>query len=553
MIDLTKEKAGSLGKDTWFSDLFFAAMQARLTGSLVVKASNERTVFFRDGQPIHARDSDSEASRLGDILLESGACTQEVIDAALKHQLSFKKNAPSLGTILRERHDLSEETIEASIAKQIELRLNPLFGQTEGEWEATDSSEDLAQVAVVTAPGPFLVNAIKRHASSQELRSASTAVLGKAIAVKTTPGFLKAIDTEAVVRTLKYLRKPRKADQLERAVGDRRLVRALLRILLAHEALELSPQARAVPILKATRLTSPADFLAPSGTGPRGEDTSGSEPQSPSHEALKKDTPKPKPTSGKQISDSLIREVKDLHASLERKSHFDLLRVKEDVAQDTLRKTMTELAKKYHPDVFSGDVPEEIQSMVETISARINEAYETLSDPESRANYLAMLSDDRIQGDARRAARLKDAEVKAQMGTVMLKKRNYQKAREYLAFALEADPDSSEYKTDLAWAMFSDPKFDRDEANKQALELLQQAVQKPTKVAKQDALTHYYLGRVLKAHADKAEEALSHFKRAARLDPKNTEATREVRLMETREKKKEEKQSNKGLSRLFKR
>ncbi|MBR2397763.1 MAG: molecular chaperone DnaJ [Clostridia bacterium] len=63
------------------------------------------------------------------------------------------------------------------------------------------------------------------------------------------------------------------------------------------------------------------------------------------------------------------------------KNYYDILNVKKDATADEIKSAYRTLAKKYHPDLHPGD-NEAAEKFKE-----INEAYETLSDPQKREAY----------------------------------------------------------------------------------------------------------------------------------------------------------------------
>lgn len=63
------------------------------------------------------------------------------------------------------------------------------------------------------------------------------------------------------------------------------------------------------------------------------------------------------------------------------KNYYDILGVKEDASDDDIKRTFRKLAMQYHPDRNQGD------ASAEEKFKEINEAYETLSDKNKKANY----------------------------------------------------------------------------------------------------------------------------------------------------------------------
>jgi len=75
-------------------------------------------------------------------------------------------------------------------------------------------------------------------------------------------------------------------------------------------------------------------------------------------------------------------------------NYYEVLGVSQDAPKDEIRKAYLKLAKKYHPDRTGGDKPAE-EKLKE-----INNAYDTLKNPEKRKQYDAMLSNPFAGGGA---------------------------------------------------------------------------------------------------------------------------------------------------------
>ena len=65
------------------------------------------------------------------------------------------------------------------------------------------------------------------------------------------------------------------------------------------------------------------------------------------------------------------------------KNYYDILQVNKNASPEVIEKVYKILAKKYHPDLQ----PDSNKQASEIIFKEINEAYETLSDPEKRKHY----------------------------------------------------------------------------------------------------------------------------------------------------------------------
>ncbi|MBK8013160.1 MAG: DnaJ domain-containing protein [Deltaproteobacteria bacterium] len=587
MLDLSAPQEGELGEAAWFSELLLAALAGAFTGGILVATpEGERVAFFRGGHPVHTGGRGFQSNYLGEILLEAQQVTAEQLQTALEQQ-NRDPNHPPLGACLVAR-GADPNDIKRAVQQQTLRRFAELVALTQGRWQsAPGESARVRDLGVPVDGWLTLTSALVEHASDLELKAFSNELLGKSVQLVPTGLTKIEVFQTAAENVLRYLTKPRKPDQLERAVGNRRQVRAILKILDRANALEQGPASRGIPIPKATLLkgvsfpsssssvptSSPgteSTSTGPSSSAPSGTSSAPSSSPSSSSSA-RADARQPasglvgassdggsrrRPAATRDITADLTRrmeeakllkEVRAFAQGLGEKNHFEVLGVDRNTDAAALRKTYTLLAKRFHPDAVGSDADAELSQGLKEISARINEAYEVLSDKESRAEYVALLDDKRFLGDARKAARVRDADVKGQMGLVMLRKRDFSRARELFSQAMELDPDNAMHKAHFAWALFADPRSERASATEKAYILLLDAV----RVAGKDSTIRTYLGQVLKAQ-DRAKEALTHFKEAVAIDPKNAEAQREIRLLTQRLEKSKETQKKPGLGRFFK-
>ena len=63
-------------------------------------------------------------------------------------------------------------------------------------------------------------------------------------------------------------------------------------------------------------------------------------------------------------------------------NYYDVLRVDKNASSQEIKDSYKKLIKRYHPDLYPGN-----KKKAEAITRDLNEAYETLSDPDKRAMY----------------------------------------------------------------------------------------------------------------------------------------------------------------------
>ena len=77
-------------------------------------------------------------------------------------------------------------------------------------------------------------------------------------------------------------------------------------------------------------------------------------------------------------------------------NYYKILEVDKDASSEVIEKAYKTLVKKYHPDLQESNMKQESEERIKLI----NEAYEVLSNPDSRAKYDATLKQDEISEEA---------------------------------------------------------------------------------------------------------------------------------------------------------
>jgi tetratricopeptide (TPR) repeat protein len=545
-LNLAIEGDGALGRRCFVSDLLAGGLRHQFTGTLVVEddAGRQLVILLKDGLPMNASGSLVPQFRLGELLLERGVARQSQVASTLTQLEALDGPMPLSGALLV-REGLDPAEVKRAVQEQTRRRIRAVLGLVEGQWSAQGGPNPrLSEIGVRIETLPTLLEDLPTEISDKELRWASDRWLGKALAIRSGgPGALADAQLDPTLPAiLRYLEKPRKPDQLERAVKNRRAVRLALRLLDLLDRLEAFPIRKAVPIPRATLLKGQGFVAMPSVTpvGAESAETPSAEP-----------APEPKPRALTPEQKKLYAEIEVRHGRMGKQNHFEFLDVKQTVKTEDLRSTFTTLLRRFHPDTLGRDCPDDVALMARELTARLNDANKVLSGEASRAEYVAMLADERIKGDSQRAELVRDAETKAQMGIVLLRKREYAKARELFNYCIESDPVTPIYKAELAFAMYADRSFDRDDAFEKGYALLLEALKG---AGSKDAKIHFYAGLVLKER-ERLKEALHHFKVAAKLQPNHVESKREVRLLKSRLKAQEGGKDDGpgGLGRFFKR
>jgi tetratricopeptide (TPR) repeat protein len=204
-----------------------------------------------------------------------------------------------------------------------------------------------------------------------------------------------------------------------------------------------------------------------------------------------------------------------------------------------------QLAKKWHPDRL-GNEYDDVRSDAMRVFARMSEAHQLLTDARRRKEYDDMLAQGGGSADEQeKVALVLRGATAFQKAEVYFKKGNLDGAEREARLATESDPEQAEYGAFLAWIESHKPgrtEFDS------LVKLLNEAVRREPN----NERIRWYRGQMYK-RVGQDSRAANDFRQILELNPRHTEAAREIRLYEMRRTSSRPPTPSKGIGKWFKR
>ena len=222
-------------------------------------------------------------------------------------------------------------------------------------------------------------------------------------------------------------------------------------------------------------------------------------------------------------------EVSRIISMMDRQNYFEMLGVRESADEKAIRSKYMTLAKKWHPDRLPAELSP-LRPWVEEIFHLVTVANDTLSDATKRIAYQKTV----MQGGGtpeyeRKLNVMVEAAINFQKVDVLVKRRRYDEAIEICDAAMGVVRKDADYPAMKAWILLLRDGVEDEEVSDEIRSLLRTTFQlNPDHVH-----GHFTRAHFLKRMGDH-DKAHKHFKKVARLDPKNLEALREVRVGEMR-------------------
>ncbi|WP_437815389.1 DnaJ domain-containing protein [Sorangium sp. So ce1078] len=261
-------------------------------------------------------------------------------------------------------------------------------------------------------------------------------------------------------------------------------------------------------------------------------------PQVPAAPAPAPDLPPPPPPRAAPSPELAARraEIEARAAAIDGESYFKMLGVADDAPPERVQSAYFTLAKQWHPDRTPPEL-QDVKPLVARVFARISEAYQTLSDPKRRAEYMQGPKEAAAPAeDEEKIARVVDAALEFQKAEILLKKNDLAGAEIRARRALNADPEQPEYMTLLVWIQAQrrgEPPALAEGATSAHYDDLIQTLDVVLQKEPRYERALFYRGMLLK-RSGRIDRAIRDFRLAAEINPKNLDAIREVRVQEMR-------------------
>lgn len=232
-----------------------------------------------------------------------------------------------------------------------------------------------------------------------------------------------------------------------------------------------------------------------------------------------------------------------------------MLGLERKASADQIQAAYFQLAKTWHPDRLPPHL-HECKASVASVFAKLNEAHRTLADPKKRDSYLQQLGTGGATGEQKVVARFVDAARAYQRAEAAIKRGSLAEAAQILKECVDADSEPPEYPTMLAWVESQllnpgsggDGQVDARLYGKQIEALNAVLSDHP------DFERAIFFRAELLSKSGQPDRALRDYRRAVKLNPRNIDAKRAVRLHEMRARSGQGEAADPGLlGRFFRR
>ena len=391
----------------FLKQIYFDGMDGQLNFH---EGNIQKYLFFREGKLVYVKTNQSQ-ELLGEVLFRIGKLSKEYYLKIDKY-IEPKK---SIGEILISNGLISKQDLMEGLRyqmREVTLNLFPIF---DGHFDFKKKDEYEKEEFEVEIEIPRLVeDGIRRMKYDEKLRDL---MKGKVFREKSRKFILRLTEEEKDVLN---------------AVDGINLSDVIF------ESSDIAPAA----FWKSIYLLYCLDFIE---TG----------------DEQKQEITQPK-EEGSEKADEQEKGIKDilkLYTEIDSMDYYQVLDISKEASTSEIKKAYFIAARKYHPDLFSRDLPREVREKIDDVFDKVTKCYHTLIDPDKRREY-----DEEGAEEGKKEAEEapgKQAEMRFRQGKKLYDEGQYAKAVAYLQAAVRLNKDKAGYYLLLALAQSKIDSYQR--------------------------------------------------------------------------------------------
>jgi tetratricopeptide (TPR) repeat protein len=324
----------------------------------------------------------------------------------------------------------------------------------------------------------------------------------------------------------RLMAEPSSAGELIARSGDPETARRVLYLLTITRMTEAYDEAASAP----ARASFPPRASLPAGR-PSGAPTTAGRLSAPP-KALTPHAPEPPPTAPTELNAERRAEwtaIAEAVTAMDEQSYFELLGVDEAASIEDIAAAYAERVKRFHPDRLAKELAP-LAPFCQGVFHRLTEAKKALSDPDARmAHVKAVRAGGGTPAHDRKLEAIVGAAMEFQKAEILIRQRKYDEALALLDRIIAIEPNEGDYLARKAWVLFLMHPEKKGPFASEILALTDKALARNERHEQ----AHFTRASMLKRQGH-TEAALEHFRHAARANPKNIDAVREIRLADMR-------------------
>ena len=207
-----------------------------------------------------------------------------------------------------------------------------------------------------------------------------------------------------------------------------------------------------------------------------------------------------------------------------------MLGVDKDATPEACQKAFFTLAKVWHPDRLPPALID-VKDACSKVFTHITEAHATLTDPKKRQDYMTLMKDGgATPDDQAKIQTILEAATEFQKAEILMKRNPADpQVFDLVKRACALDPEQVDYMALYTWLESQLPQWQSKEKTTEKIHVLDKCIQKNPNCERA-----YFYRAMLYKRNDEGKKAIADFKKVADMNPRNLDATREVRLYNMR-------------------